>query len=286
VEGEVLVSATAAGRSRGLRRNGYSDLSGGDEADFIVLGLEEVEAIEEVFGGFGIGPVVAGVVDCDVVSESSCAARGGFGEVVGIEEHAVAGLNLSRFWGLLEGGSEVAVDRLRQECGEGGPREKLAALLDGGTIWKRRSGGQRVELPGGYVRDEEREGWSDSGDQCEASALDRREVLPDAVDLRDRGAAVNQSLVEDDCVFKRDGWVEGEFHHRGCAAADEEEAERVGESGGFGDEGEGGFGSVEGGLVGEGMAAGEELDGVREAAGPVTGDQDTFELTACEWDAG
>ena len=63
-KGELLISAACTGRAR----QGYGDFANGDEAEAFVLDTECVEALKQIAGCSGVVPVVATVVDYDMVA--------------------------------------------------------------------------------------------------------------------------------------------------------------------------------------------------------------------------
>ena len=67
-----------------------------------------------------------------------------------------------------------------------------------------------------------------SGKRGKAAAFDRGEVLAQRVHVGDAEAGVHEGAMEVGCLFDGDGFVDGKLHHRGGAAADQEEDEVVG----------------------------------------------------------
>ena len=63
-ESKLLIAAARARRAREVD----SDFAHGDEAEPAVLGSECVKAFKQIVGGFGVVPVVATIVDHDMIA--------------------------------------------------------------------------------------------------------------------------------------------------------------------------------------------------------------------------
>src|SRR6202012_4766704 len=103
----------------------------------------------------------------------------------------------------------------------------LHTLRLGGVVrqgWRRSHSRQVLQR---HIGQQQRELLRLGRGQRQPSPFDRRKIFANRVDFGDRGSAGDQGFVESDSVVERDVAIARQLHHRGPAAADEEENKRV-----------------------------------------------------------
>ena len=238
-EGELLVASADA-----TVADGHGHLAAGDQADARYGAAQFAQTVEQVGGGFVVGPVVAGVIDFN----GETGAGGGYGSFIDghfVREHGPPARadesGIVGFWRLVE---SMLTEKIGYGFGElidkvvfGGD---ALAVMDGSGIGHGGAGGERVGCIVGHVGDKNRNLLGGIGCLGEASALDGGEMFADGVDLGDGCAGVHERAVGGGEVGQRDFVVfqsvflsvfhsnDGLFDDGRAAAGDHEDGERSG----------------------------------------------------------
>src|ERR1019366_9180032 len=149
-EGELLIASADAAVA-----DGHGHLAAGDQTDARYGAAQFVQTIEQVGGGFVVGPVVAGVIDFD----GETGAGGGYGSFIDgdlVREHGPPASTdesgVVGFWRLVEGMPKEKIGNgfgeLIDEVVFGGD---ALAVMDGSGIGHGGAGGERVGCIVGHV---------------------------------------------------------------------------------------------------------------------------------------
>ena len=254
---KLLVAAAGAGGAVECHRH----LADRDQAEPRVDGAQGVEALQQIAGGVGVVPVVAGVVHHHVEAGLLRQGAGVFRQVVAgeqkLEDRIAKGRVLADMVAaavMRRAGAHPAMESLGKKGGcqpllpgdsgrssrskkariEGGSLafkivlvEQCAHLGHGGVVGRSGAGGERVERTQRHVGQQQADlGGLRRGDG-QPSAFDRGKMLAQGVDFADGRAGGQQQLMEGDGVVERDLRVQRQIEHGRAAAGDEEEDQRV-----------------------------------------------------------